>query len=246
VQSAVVATLSSAHRAVGTWSKRVDIYLAVSEFQRGLLLIGGLPPERVLVRPNFVHPDPGARAGGPGEWAVFVGRLSPEKGIEVLVEAFANLPDIPLVVVGDGPLRGWLEAEVARRNLTNVRVHGRADRAEVVEMLHRSRFLVFTSIWYEGLPLVLTEALACGVPAVASALGGMTEIIDDGVNGLHVRPGDPAHLAERARWAWQHEDDMAAMGRAGREKFEQRYAGGPGYQQLLDAYEQAAAHSARR
>lgn len=234
--TAVVATMLALHRVRGTWSERVDAYIALTEFARQKLVAGGLPAERIFVKPNFAA-DPGPREEA-GEYALFVGRLSPEKGLATLVGAWSELGmRVPLRVVGDGPQDAWLRQELRRRGLRDVQLEGRLPRARVLELLRRARFLILPSEWYEGLPLVLVEAFACGTPVVAARLGALAELVDAGRTGLHFAPRDPADLAAAVGWAWQHEKRLEDMGRAARAEYEARYTPARNLEQLLGIYE---------
>jgi len=238
-QSAVVAGMLAAHRLSRVWTRLVDAYIAVTEFGRAKLVEAGLPADRVLLRPNFQDPDPGDRAPGRDDgYALFAGRLSPEKGLTTMIKAFATTPDIPLRVVGDGPERGELEA--ASRDNPNIVLLGHQSREEVLELMRGARVLVFPSLWYEHFPLVLVEAFASGLPVVSSSLGAMIEIVEEPGLGLTFPPGDADRLAERLRWAWEHPDDMAARGRAARRMFEARYTAEPAYQRLMEIYDFAS------
>ena len=112
--------------------------------------------------------------------------------------------------------------------------------------LRGARILVFPSEWYEGMPMAIIEAFACGVPIIASRLGGMREMIDDGKNGLLVAPADPEDLATRLRWTFDHEDELAALGRAARAEYEARYTAAANCARLIDIYRQAIESSGDR
>jgi glycosyltransferase involved in cell wall biosynthesis len=233
-QSAVAATTLTVHRASGTFHRQVDGYLALTEVQRDLMIRGGLPGRRIHVVPNFLEPDPGSgakvRTG-----LVFVGRLSQEKGVSTLLAAAQRDPGL-IRIVGDGPMR----AEVERMAESGaVAYFGPAGREEVLDALRNAVGLVMPSIWFEGFPLVVLEAFASGTPLVASRIGSLAEIVEDGVTGLLVEPGDPTTLAERMRWALDHPDEMRAMGARAREQYERRYRGPTHLAMLLDVYRAA-------
>ena len=231
----VVAAMLAAHRALGTWREKVDLYIALTEFARRKLIEGGLPAERLVVKPNFVHPDP-----GPGEhrvdFALFAGRLAPEKGVRTLLAAWRHLPGIPLKVVGDGPLAGEMRAVAALEGLRGIELLGRLPREAIFGLMRRARVLVFPSEWYEGFPLTLAEAFACGLPVVASRLGAVDEIVEEGRTGLLFEPGDPEDLAARIEWAWSHPEAMAAMGREARRVYELEYTAGRNHERLMRIY----------
>jgi glycosyltransferase involved in cell wall biosynthesis len=244
-QSAVVAGMLAMHNGLRLWSRLVNVFVAVTEFGRDKLVEAGLPSDRTVVRANFADPDPGDRAPGRDDgYALFVGRLSPEKGLTTMLQAFERLPDIPLRIVGDGPLRAELEQAAAGN--PRIEFLGQRDRDAVFELMRGARALVFPSLWYEHFPYVIVEAFASGLAVVSSTLGAMQEVVASPGLGLTFPAGDTAALAERMRWAWAHPDDMAAMGRAARQTFEARYTAAPAYDRLMEIYEMAGALARRR
>lgn len=243
LRSLLVGATNATHRALGTWHDRIDLYIALTEFGRRKFIEGGLPPDRLWTKPNFVARDPGRRNGSPGQYAIYLGRLSEEKGIRVLLDAWARSPDLPLKIVGDGPLRSEVEARTA--GWPGVDLLGWRGRDEVFELLKGARFLVYPSIWYEGFGLAVLEAFATGLPAVVSSLGSSAEIVADGVTGLHARPGDVDDLAARVRWAWTHPDAMGEMGRCARREYEGKYTADVNYSMLRAAYDAAVQRRGR-
>ncbi len=244
--SAVLATALAIHRRCGTFADLVDRYIALTDFARDRLAAGGFPAERICVKPNFVDPDPGVREG-PGSYAIFAGRLTLEKGLHTLLDAWKRLgPDIPLRIAGDGPLRDALARRIERENIAGVTLLGSLPRDAMLRELHGARVLVFPSAWYEGMPLAILEAFACGVPTIATRLGGMREMIDDGRNGLLVAPGDSAGIAARVRWLFDSEGESAELGRAARAEYEAHYTAAANCTQLIDIYRQAIERSGGR
>jgi len=236
--SAVVAGMLTLHRLLGTWSL-VDRFIALTDFARQKFIQAGFPPEKLAVKPNFVHPDPGPGEGR-GGYALFVGRLSPEKGIRTLLRAWERLGGrVPLKVVGDGPLAEEVRGAAGR--LPGVEWLGRKAQEEVYALMGDAAFLVFPSEWYEGFPMVIAEALARGVPILATPLGSQGSIVDHGRTGLLFRPGDPEDLAEKVEWAWTHPNDLREMGREARREYEQKYTAEKNYEILMDIYERARA-----
>ncbi len=237
--TAAVAAMVAFHHGLGTWEQKVNQYIALTEFSRRKFIEGGLPPERVAVKPNFVHPDPKPK-NGPGSYALYVGRLSEEKGPRILLAAWARHRQlIPLRIAGDGPMREEMAAEIEAKKLRTVELIGHVSPGEVVTLLHGARFLVFPSLWYEGFPRTIAEAFACALPVAASRSGSVAEIVTDGENGLHFTPGDAAELAERVEWAWTHPAEMEEMGRNARAEYETKYAPERNYQILMQIYQDA-------
>ena len=237
-QTAALGAMLGAHSAARTWRTKVDLYIALTEFARRKFVEGGLPPERVVVKPNFVHPAPRPKEGV-GEYALFVGRLAAEKGVELLLHAWRELKPaaIPLRIAGDGPLREKLESEIKKSELTNVSLLGSVSPAQVADQMRGARFLLCPSLWYEGFPVTVAEAFACGLPVIASDLGSLAEIVAQGRTGLHVTPGDPRELACAVEWAWDHPEAMECMGRHARGEFERKYTAERNYRNLMRIYD---------
>lgn len=241
--SLVVAGMLSTHRLIGTWRRLVHVYIAPSEFARQELMSGGLPGDRIVIKPNFINPDPGAGRHA-GAFALFIGRLTIEKGLRTLLAAWERLDGaIPLKIVGDGPLADVV-AEAAAR-LPAIEWLGRKPRDEVVRLMQDARLLVVPSIWYEGFPMVIAEAFAAGLPVVASDLGGLGEIVRDSAGGLLFTADDSDALASRMLWAWSHPADMVALGEAARRDYEERYTLERSHRMHLEIYERARETRAR-
>jgi glycosyltransferase involved in cell wall biosynthesis len=217
VSSAASALAITAHRAAGTWDRHVRLFLCLTEFARGLFVRGGLPADKLVVKPNFV-PDPGPRELAPSasRTLLTVGRLEARKGVAPLLDAWTRLgPDhgMELVMIGDGPLRAELEA----RALPGVRILGRQSPDEVRRLMRSARALVFPSVLYEGQPMVTLEAFAAGLPVLASDLGGNGELVARVGKRWVVPPADRAAWAEAltglARLSDFELDEAGAHGR---------------------------------
>src|SRR5208282_3890900 len=245
LMSGAIALMLQRHRSRQTWNRRIDAYIAISSFVRDKFVQAGLPAGKISVKPNFVDPDPGERSH-PGDYALFLGRLSREKGLLTLLEAWERLPsEVPLVIAGDGPMRHRLEAEVAKKGLQCVHFVGQLRRDEGYDAMKKASFMVVPSIWYEPFGLVVAEAFACGTPVLGAFVGAIQEMLDDHVTGLHFAPGDPDELAEKVAWAWGHLPEMAAMGKAARRVYQDRYTANANYQLLMNVYAAAIDRHAR-
>ncbi|RZI85809.1 MAG: glycosyltransferase family 1 protein [Rubrivivax sp.] len=233
-QSTVMATMLMAHRAAGTFQHKVTRYIALNEFCKRKLVQGGLPADRISVKPNFLEwrdaPAPSERRGG-----LYVGRLSTEKGIAVLLAALRDQPGADVRVVGTGPFAAETQALLGELAL------GFRPLPEVLSLMASAAYLVLPSVCYEGFPRTIVEAYACGLPVIASRLGSMAELVDDGQTGLLFTPGDPADLAAKLAWAAANPAEMRRMGQIGRERYEQRFTPDINHRELLHIYEQAIA-----
>jgi glycosyltransferase involved in cell wall biosynthesis len=237
--TAVLASMLAVHRFRGTYDRNVACFIALTEFSRAKFAEGGLPAEKIFVKPNFVHPDPNARTHA-GDYALFVGRLSPEKRVSTVLAAWKRLRiPIPIRVLGGGPDRPMLEAQADKDKLTNVVFQGQVPRDQTLAAINNARFLVFSSEWYENFPVTIAEAFACRTPVIASRMGAMQEIVDDGRTGLLFNPGDAEDLARKVEWAWTHPDEMEAQGREARREYEARYTAGKNYPVLMNIYNRA-------
>ncbi|HWP39580.1 MAG TPA: glycosyltransferase family 4 protein [Tepidisphaeraceae bacterium] len=229
------------HRLLHTWREQVDVYIALTQFARGKLIEGGLPADRILVKPNFVDPDPGA-GGGQGGYALFVGRLTEEKGIRTLLESWKSLyarAGVRLRIVGDGPMRDQVIQQT--HEAVGIEYLGRRAPEEVYGMMGEARALIFPSIWYEGLPRTIIESFAVGTPVVASRLGSMSEVVDPGRTGMLFTPGDARELAWAVEELIRDEGRYAQMRRSARLEYQTRYTAEANYPTLLGCYEAAVA-----
>jgi len=232
--SAVVAAMLTLHRALGTWNM-VDRFIALTEFARQKFIEGGFPPEKISVKPNFVHPDPGPGEGR-GGYALFVGRLSPEKGLGTLLMAWERLGGkVPLKIVGDGPLAP--EVQEAQKRIPGVEWLGRKAPEEVYALMGEAAFLVFPSECYETFGRVAIEAFAKGTPVLAAHIGAVGEVTEDGRTGLHFRPGDPEDLAAKVEWLLAHPNELARMRKEARAEYEAKYTAEENYRQLMAIYQ---------
>jgi glycosyltransferase involved in cell wall biosynthesis len=240
-QSAVIASMLAVHWLRGTWQERVDAYIVLTAFQKEKMFQAGLPREKIYVKPNFVSdPKSLGQTNVFGEYALFVGRLSREKSVTTLIEAYRHKHlRIPLKIVGDGPLRESLQADVQAAGLEDViEFLGRQEHLAVLSLMYKARFLVFPSTWYETFGLTMVEAFACGLPVLASRLGSMAEIVEDGITGLHFEAGNSADLADKMQWANAHPEAMISMGKNARRAYEAYYTPEINYQQLIAIYKQ--------
>src|ERR1700733_2546032 len=242
--TAAVALMLEVHRRRKTWTRDVNCYIALTEFARQKCVQGGLPPEKICVKPNFAYPDPGLHKCE-GEYVMFAGRLAPKERIEILLKAWSLLKNrIPLVIIGDGAPRKELEAEAARRGLTGITFRGFLTHDETLEAMKRARMLVFSSSWYETFPLTIAEAFACGIPVVCSRIGAMQEMVEDNRTGLNFISGNAEDLAAKVDWAWNNKEQVRAMGHEARREYESKYTAEKNYLILMDIYRRAIGKTA--
>jgi glycosyltransferase involved in cell wall biosynthesis len=230
IHTAIVAGMVSVHHMLGTWQKQVDAYIALTEFGRQKFIQGGIPQKKIVVKPNFVHPDP-----GPGKdrekFALFVGRLAQGKGVPSLLSAWKNL-NFPLYVAGAGPFFDMVQ----KSGITQVHALGKINHEEIIDLMKKASLLIFPSEWYEGMGLAIIEAFSCALPVVVAKLGSIPDLIQDHYTGLHFTAGDPADLAAKVRWAWEHPEEMVEMGKNARREYEEKYTAEKNYHLLMEIY----------
>lgn len=230
--SAVAALSTQIHRAIGTYRKAVDRFIVLTEASKELYARMGIPTDRLSLKPNFLFPDPVVNLTK-GNFVTFAGRLSIEKGIDVLLQAWRTDPGLPLLkIIGDGPLRN--QVETAATKLANLDYLGSKPRDEVTALLSKSRSLVMPSVWFEPCGMVMVEAFAAGTPVVASDFPTIRENAGDA--GLFFPPGDPQRLADQVRRALQVDLRQAA-----RRQYEERFSCLASLARLSAIYEEAKA-----
>lgn len=239
--SGAVATMLTVHRAMRTWKEMVDVYISLTEFARQKFIAGGLPADKIVVKPNFINPDPGVGEGA-GGYALFVGRLSVEKGLDTLLAAWEHLDSkIPLRIVGDGPLASQV-VEAAKR-IPEVEWLGRRPMSEVHQLMGEAMFLVFPSKWYETFGRVAAESFAKATPVIAANIGAIAELVDSGRTGLHFSPGNSEDLAAKVQWAIENQTKLTQMRQEARAEFEAKYTAQQNYRRMMEIYDLVSSHS---
>jgi glycosyltransferase involved in cell wall biosynthesis len=229
------------HRAAGTWTRTVSRFITPTAFARNKFIEGGLPAERIAVKPNFLSQDPGMGAGN-GNYALFVGRFSQEKGLDTLLNAWRQLKvRAPLKIVGDGPLAPMVQQAVA--TLQDVEWLGPRGHDEVLQVMANAAFQVIPNNSYETFGMVAMEAFAVGLPVIASRLGALAELVRDGETGKLFTAGSSEALAATIEWAVAHPDKLRAMRRDARLEFESKYTADANYSQLMQIYDSARAEN---
>lgn len=233
-QTAVTAAMLSLHRLAGTWRRDVQRYIVLNRMGRDLFVAGGLPSDKMAIKPNFVdsagRPPAGPRTGG-----MFIGRLSPEKGIVTLAAALQRLPGMQIDVYGSGPLRDLVE------HTPGLRYCGFQPPEVLRERMQRAAYVVVPSTGIESFGLVAIEAFACGTPVIASGHGGLSEIVVHRKNGLLFSPGDSEDLTQALRDAERSPDDLRRMGEEAYQTYLAHYTPERNYEMLMRIYDEAIA-----
>jgi glycosyltransferase involved in cell wall biosynthesis len=235
--SFVVAAMCGVHDLLGTWQKDVDLYISLTEFARRKYIQAGFAAEKIVTKSNCVYPDPG-RGPGDGEFVLFVGRLSMEKGIGTLLSAWDRLrPACALKIVGEGPASSELRA--CSQNTPNIEWLGLKTSSEVQDLMGAASVTVFPSELYETFGRVAIESFAKGTPVIASRIGALAEVVKDMRTGLLFEVGNAEDLAGKLRWCFDHPNELKGMRLLAREEYEQKYTASANYKRLMECYELA-------
>ncbi|PVY41320.1 glycosyltransferase family 4 protein [Pontibacter virosus] len=234
-QTASVVLATGVHKLLGTWQQKVDRFITLTQGGSDLFFNSSLKPrrEQLVVKPNFTT-DLGLGEAERGDHFLFVGRLSPEKGISTLLKATELYP-FKLKIIGDGSMREEVERHAATHPNVTYLGYQKLDRVE--QELKTAKALIFPSEWMETFGMTIIEAFSTGTPVIAAKIGGAAQLVDDGVNGLHYSPGNAAELAERVHTLTQHPHMARQMGTAARQSYEVRYTPEANYRMLLSIYE---------
>lgn len=242
--TATVAGMLGVHRALGTYQNYVDIYISLTAFARSRFVRAGFPEEKIVVKPNFLPDPPMAGTGGSG-YVVYVGRILEGKGVGTLIEAWKHVRGIPLRIVGDGALRSSLE-KAAKADGLDIEFLGARDRADVLKILGEAALIVVPSECYEGFPMVIAEAFACGTPVVASDIGSLSELILDNITGFKYPTGNARALAQAVVSAMKSKGALQSMRRACRTAFEEHLTEDANLVALCEIYERACLMKSER
>ena len=241
--TATLASMLTLHRAFGTYSRDINHYISLTQFGRSKAVKGGIPDCRLSVKPNFL-PDPPPPGRGGGGYVAYIGRLLEGKGTETLVAAWRHLPSVRLKILGDGALRPALQA-VAQSERLNVEFAGMQNRATVLETIANAEFLIIPSECYEGFPMVIAESFACGTPVLASRIGSMEELIEEGVTGRKFTAGNAEELASSVRSMLADEVGLRRMRSNARAHFDAHLTEERNFLQLMNVYAEVIAETRR-
>ena len=237
IQTSSVVLMLYLHRFLKTWERKVDAYIALTQFSRDKFTEMGLDPGKIFVRPNFVSLAENVARGKTRNYALFVGRLSPEKGLEILLEAFNELSHFPLWIVGDGPMKDWIDDYIGKYSLSNVKLLGFKGKHEIIDLLTQAKFLIMPSLWYETFGRTIIEAYAAGTPVIASRLGAMADNVIHGKTGMLFTPGDKEDLVRAIKYALDNENEMVLWSRNAFNEYLNKFTPEKAYGNLIDIYD---------
>lgn len=231
--SAVVAHSIDYHRRQQTWLRKVDAFIALTDFAKQKFIAGGFPAEKIYIKPNFCESPLITDNHLKERFALFVGRLSPEKGINTLLKAWSTI-DYPLTIAGEGD-----QPIVAADDIKYI---GKQSTTEIQGLMQRAQFLVMPSIWFETFGMVIIEAFSNGLPVICSRLGGMAEIVEDGITGLHFEAGNAQDLKAKVEYLLANPALCQEMATNARRCYLDKYTPERNLEQLLTIYNRVLAH----
>jgi glycosyltransferase involved in cell wall biosynthesis len=217
----------------------VSVLIVMTPFGKEKLLQAGFREDQIAIVPNPVSIRDTVPEPSEGKYVAFAGRVNPEKGVDVFLAAAARMPDIPFKIAGDGTVLSEMKA----RATDNVEFLGRLGFDDLLAFYRRSRVLVVPSLWFESFGMVVVEAMALGVPVVASRIGGLPYVVDDGVTGSLFEPGNPDDLVRQVRRLWDDPQLCNRMGRAGQQKVMREYTEDAYFHNLMVVYQTAIQRS---
>jgi glycosyltransferase involved in cell wall biosynthesis len=239
-----IALTEGIHSIAGTWKDNIDAYIALTEFGKKKFVQCGLPEEKIFVKPNFLS-DPPEPSFTHRDYIIYLGRLSREKGLSILIDSAKTLDSsaVPLKfkIVGDGPIMKEMKDKVKAEKISGIEFTGRKRFHECMDLLKDARFMIMPAVCYENFPMAIREAFACGKPVIASNLGAMAELVDEGKTGLLFEPGNSEDLAAKISWMLKNEDACIAMGKNARKEFEEKYTAEKNFQILMGIYQTVSA-----
>jgi len=242
VESSLYALRTAVARRMRWFMDHVAVFIALSEFSKRQLVSAGFAADRIMVRPNMLNPLTSAGTNTPvagGGYVAYIGRITVEKGVDLLCDA-ANRANLPLRVAGD--TSGWpgLTAKYDRGVEFDGILHGEA----LISFYRNARFVVVPSRWWEVCPLVVLEAMHLGVPVLAARIGGLPEMVEDGVSGLLFEPDNCRDLADKMQRLWNDAPLRSRLIAAAQHRIRQKYDAAPYFSDLMSIYSRARENSA--
>jgi glycosyltransferase involved in cell wall biosynthesis len=241
IHSAVVTSMLTLHQYLKTWKKMVDVFLCSTIFYKDLFVQAGLPSEKIIVMPHFTLPNKNLqnKKSKSGDYALFIGRLDPEKGVKTLLDGWQQSA-IPLKIRGDGQLLDYTKNYIEQHNIKTIELVDKLSQEELSNLIQNARFLILASEgYYETFGMVIVEGYAHGIPVLASNIGVMTEMVVNQKTGMLFEAGNPQDLANKAQWMWTHPDETQAMGVNALTEYMQRFTPEKCYQTLTEIYTKA-------
>jgi len=239
--SGLYALTLGSNRLAGMVNK-ISGFICLTEFFKIKMQEAGVPDSKLFVRPNFVYAPPlPSGSGAVGQYALFLGRLSPEKGCWTLIHAFERMPQVPLKILGTGPQEQELKDYVRQKGIGNIEFLGFKSGDEKWQVLRNALCLVVPSEWYENFPVTVLEAFMASKPVIAARMGGLPYIVEDGQSGLLFEAGQVDQLVKKVQQLSHNPAEALRMGARGRFLSETKYGPEQGYANLMSIFSQVHA-----
>jgi len=233
--SFVTVFMNKLHALLGTWKNKVDLFIPLTEFGKNIFIKGGIDKRKIAIKPNIIFPELDKRDESIIEdYALFLGQFSQKKGVEMLVSVWKDI-NYKLIMAGSGVFLERLKVQAKKEN-SNIEFLGAIPHSKAIELLKKANFLLLPSLHNEGFPLVLSEALALGVPIITSNTGPLPELVEHLKNGLLIRPGDEIDLKEKIQFAFDNKKLILEMGKNSRKLYERKYNIHQNYDILMNIY----------
>ena len=216
--------------------EKVAFFVCPSRFMKQKLLESGIKEKRCVYIPNFVDATTFTPSLQVGQYALYLGRLSQEKGVFTLLKAFEGLT-IPLRIVGAGPMQAKLESHASEKRMSHVSFEGYRSGEELKNLIQNAAFVVMPSKCYENAPMTILEAYAHAKPVIGACIGGIPEMIEDGQTGMLFRPGHVKELRDAILTLWRNPRAIREMGNQVRRKVEREFSPEVHYEKLAGIYQ---------
>ena len=218
--------------------KKFDHFISVSHFLRKKMISHGMPEDKISTVHNFVDVSDITPNFSEGDYVLYFGRVHRSKGILTLIEAAVPLTDVPIYIVGDGEAMSEVQQIIEQNGCKHIHLLGFKQGDELRELIRNSLCTVLPSEWYENCPMSVLESYAYGKPVIGADIGGIPELIVDGVDGFLVSSGEQETLRDRLLWMFAHKNEAAEMGRIGRYKMETEFNADIHYKRIMNVYQQ--------
>ena len=218
--------------------KKFDHFISVSHFLRKKMISHGIPEDQISTVHNFVDVSDITPSFSVGDYVLYFGRVHQSKGILTLVDAAAPLKNVPLYIVGDGEAMPEVQRIIEQNGCDHIHLLGFKQGDELRELILNSICTVLPSEWYENCPMSVLESYAYGKPVIGADIGGIPELIEDGIDGCLVPSGGQEALQERLLWMSEHKNEAVEMGRIGRRKMETEFNADIHYERIMKVYQQ--------
>jgi glycosyltransferase involved in cell wall biosynthesis len=223
------------NRLIGTYKNNIDKYITLTEFSKSRFVKAGIHENKILIKPNFISITNNTCVDQRKHYAIYVGRLTEEKGVRTLIDAWSMINDLKLIIVGDGDLREELESKVKNKQL-DVEFRGTQDKTKVLELVSNAMLQIIPSECYEGFPNVLLEAYTCGTPVISSAIGSLNELVEDGKNGFKFKAKDPVDLVRKINHILDMKGEISEISKYSKELVNKKYTEAVNVDHLLKIY----------